>query len=393
MRVLVLGGAGGMGRVAVMKAAAYAPVAHVTAADLDLARAQAVAAEVGSNVSGVSLDVNDRAAMRTAIQAHDLVLNAVGPFYVLGLPVLEQVIDAGRNYADICDDWEPTLDMLALSPRAKERGVVALVGLGASPGVTNMLALKAARALDEVDELITGWSIEGTSEDLPAVQSARPRKSGASAAVVHWVQQLTGTIRVLKDGGYQQEKPLQAREIYYPGYGALKVWSVGHPEAVTLPRATPGLLACSNVMVGEEGAFRGLALLAGLVDTGVLTVHQAADEVAKDLAKKPRKSPSENRREKPGLFAWASGRLGGRPAVAVASVRSMPPGGMAGATSVPLSLALPLFERGFEGCAGVYAPEEVIDPDQFFDLLAPHCVGEFERGADLVSLQTALTDG
>jgi hypothetical protein len=66
---------------------------------------------------------------------------------------------------------------------------------------------------------------------------------------------------------------------------------------------------------------------------------------------------------------------------------------MAGATSVPLSLALPLFHKGFDGRAGVFAPEEAIEPDLFFDLLAPHCIGSFRHGADLVSLQTAFTDG
>ena len=153
MRVLVLGGAGGMGRVAVEQSAAHAFVDQVTVADLDGARAADVAQRAGAKARGIALNVNDRASMRAAIETHDLVLNTVGPFYQFGVSVLEQVIDVGVNYADICDDWEPTLEMLALDARAKAANSLALIGLGASPGITNMLALKAAAALDEVDEV------------------------------------------------------------------------------------------------------------------------------------------------------------------------------------------------------------------------------------------------
>lgn len=394
MKVLVLGGAGGMGRVAAEQAAGYPYVERVTVADLDGAHAAAVASRIGPVAEGLALDVNDRGAMRHAISAHDLVLNCVGPFYVLGVPVLEQVIEAGRHYADICDDWEPALEMLALSDRAAEKGIVALVGLGASPGIANMLAMKAAGLLDTVDEVITGWSVDGSADDLPAVESSHPKVKGASAAVVHWVQQITGTIRVLQDGGFQQAKPLARREIEYPGHGPLTIWSVGHPEAVTLPRAIPGLMNCSNVMVGREENFQGLAVLASLVDSGGLSIHQAADEIAKDLAKRTgakeeTRPPAE---QAPALFAWAKGRLGGKAAVAAAQVLSVPPGGMAGATSVPLALAVPLFREGFGERSGVFSPEELIDADRFFDLLAPRCAGGFANGAALVATNVAQRD-
>ena len=385
MRVLVLGGAGGMGRVAVEQSAAHAFVDQVTVAALDGARAADVAQRAGAKARGIALNVNDRASMRAAIETHDLVLNTVGPFYQFGVSVLEQVIDVGVNYADICDDWEPTLEMLALDARAKAANSLALIGLGASPGITNMLALKAAAALDEVDEVLTGWSIDGSSEDLPAARSGRPRATGASAAVVHWVQQLTGFIRVLRDGGFQNAKPLERREIMYPGLGPVSVWSVGHPEAVTIPRALTGLTACSNVMVGQARAFEGLQVLAHLVDTGRITIHDAADEIVRDLSETAR-APSDaaDKSATPGLFAWASGRVGGKQAISAAAILSAPPGGMAGATSVPLSLAVPLFRRGFEKTSGVYAPEDILDPDTFFDLLAPHCVGSFRSGKELV---------
>lgn len=393
MKVLVLGGGGAMGRVAALEAARFGFVQRVTVADLNLQGAEAVAGDPGcaGKAEALRLDINDVAAMQEAIQAHDVVLNTVGPFYTLGVAVLSQVIDAGRHYADICDDWEPTLEMLALSERAKAAGVTAIIGLGASPGVTNMLAMKAAAALDQVDELVTCWSLDTGAEDPTELRSNRPHAQGASAAVVHWVQQLTGTIRVLADHGFQEVKPLQSKVIRFPAEGDMTIWSVGHPESVTLPRAVSGLRSCFNAMVGPDSTFEGLRLIAKLVDDGELTVHQGADAIANAPPTGGRKLRAE-RKSWPPLFAWASGQVAGRPAVASAHVRSMPPGGMAGATSVPLSLALSLFAAEDRPRFGVFAPEELLDPDAFLSQLATRCDGAYTSAADLVDVRLERLD-
>lgn len=372
MKVLVLGGGGAMGRVAVLEATKFEFVERVTVADLNIESAKALAADQGccGKAEALLLDINDVDAMHNTIRGHDIVLNTVGPFYTLGAGILSQVIGAGRHYVDICDDWEPTLEMLALSDHAKASGVTAIIGLGASPGVTNMLAMKAAAALDEVDELVTCWSLDAGGDDTAELKSNRPHAQGASAAVVHWVQQFTGTIRVLADHGFQDVKPLQSQVIQFPGEGDVHIWSVGHPESVTLPRAVKGLRNCLNAMVGPESTFDGLRLIAKLVDDGELTVHQGADAIANAPPSGNRK-PRPDRKTLPPLFAWASGRIAGEPAVVSAHVRSMPGGGMAGATSVPLSLALLMFAGDKQLPTGVFAPEEVLDPDTFLDLLAP----------------------
>jgi hypothetical protein len=65
---------------------------------------------------------------------------------------------------------------------------------------------------------------------------------------------------------------------------------------------------------------------------------------------------------------------------------------MAGATSVPLSLAVPLFQQGFGERVGVFSPEELINPVAFFDLLAPRCAGHFSSGEALVAIDVAQLD-
>ena len=49
------------------------------------------------------------------------------------------------------------------------------------------------------------------------------------------------------------------------------------------------------------------------------------------------------------------------------------PGGMGGATGILMAIGLQLFNSGKIKDHGVFAPEQVIDPDVFFNELAPLC--------------------
>jgi saccharopine dehydrogenase-like NADP-dependent oxidoreductase len=384
-RVLVVG-AGAMGNVAAQTAYLLAETASVTIADINLAQAEALAAALGNRASAVSVDIRDPGALDAAIAGHDIVLNATGPFYALGPVVLESAIRAGVCYADICDDWEPTLDMLALAGAAQQSGTVALIGMGASPGITNMLAVRAARELDTVDEIITGWSIDGVGDDDIAVPDSAP----PSAALVHWLQQLTGTIRVQADGKLVDGLPLQQRQLLYPDFGDLSVWSVGHPEAVTLPRAFAGLLASANVMVGHDGYFKMLSGIASRVDAGALTIPDAARAVRAGFNHPI--AAEAGARPRPELFAWASGTRDGRSHCAGAQLVAVPPGGMGGVTGVPLGLAIPFLQQLRGRVAGVFCPEDVVEPDAFFDRMAPYCQGHV-AGRPIIYVSTEMLDG
>src|SRR5690606_15578076 len=99
----------------------------------DETAARAFAAELG--VEALGLDVTDGPALDAALRAADLVVNTVGPYFRFGPPILAAAIAAGCDYIDICDDPQPTIEMLELDARAKAAGVTALLGMGASPGV------------------------------------------------------------------------------------------------------------------------------------------------------------------------------------------------------------------------------------------------------------------
>lgn len=373
MKVLALGGCGGMGRHAVRTALGFDFVNEVTIADRDGEAAVRFAKHCGEKARGTHVDATDGGALRRLLEDADVVLNTVGPFYRFGVPILEAAIDTGCHYLDINDDWEPTLDMLALDERAEGAGVTAIIGLGASPGISNLLAVKAMAGLDTVDEVLTGWSLGAMGD---ASEEDAPDARGPSAALVHWMHQCSGSIRVWRGGAFVDVRPVEERAVDFPSVGTGRAWSVGHPEAITLPMTFPEIGSSANLMTGPTSLMAAVAQLRDAIDARQLTVEQAAQMMSQpvpDDLKQSMRAERGNAPELPPLFALATGSKDGAPRRVGALILGAPSGGMGGITGIPLALGLPLFESGEAPRRGVFAPEGIVDPDAFFAALAPFC--------------------
>jgi lysine 6-dehydrogenase len=159
MRVLVVGGAGAMGRWTVRDLTESEGVDEVVVADLDGTRAREAAgwaaARSGSNgtaqVSGLALDAADPDGLRRAFDGADVVCNCA--VFALNLPVMAACADTATHYVDLGGLFHTTRRQLALHERFVAAGVTAVIGMGGSPGVTNVLAALAARDLAVVEEV------------------------------------------------------------------------------------------------------------------------------------------------------------------------------------------------------------------------------------------------
>lgn len=380
MKVIALGGCGGMGRYAVKTALAYDFVKEVVIADMDEKRGRAFVEKCGTKTSFQKIDVTDQSALERLLSDSDVVMTTVGPYYRFGVPVLKAAIETGCHYIDINDDWEPTLEMLDLKTRAEKAGITAIIGLGASPGQSNMLAAKALSLLDTAEELITGWGVGGES-DISQEDTPEDGPGGAGsygAAIEHWVHQITGTIRVFQDGKYADVTPMQEVHIDYPGIGKGTAYTVGHPEPLTLPIFRPDIVQSCNVMVISPRLIEMLRELAKEVDNGRMSVSEAAQLImAPDPDRGKKQSDKEKKKDKgprlPSLFAYARGVKDRKEKTVGVTILAGVGGGMGGATGVPMGIGLKLFHAGKVIRHGVFAPEMVIDPDDFFGELAPLC--------------------
>ena len=185
-----------MGRYAMRASQHYKSIDKIIIADIDKEAAETFASSLNQKVSAIQLDVNDASTLKQAMEDIDIVVNTCGPYFKFGAPILAAAISSGCNYIDICDDWEPTIDMMRLDAKAKSAGVSATIGLGASPGLTNLMALIAIRELDEVSTVYTGWDIGGTSLDENAMQQSE------NAAMMHGIEQMTGQVKVFQNKAF-----------------------------------------------------------------------------------------------------------------------------------------------------------------------------------------------
>jgi len=107
MKVLALGGAGDMGRMAVAVLLDSPRVTSVTVADINSELVKIFVEMVDSpNLSGVQIDITEKEKLIDLISSHDVVINTVGPFYKFDVLIMEAVIEAKKHFLDICDDWK-----------------------------------------------------------------------------------------------------------------------------------------------------------------------------------------------------------------------------------------------------------------------------------------------
>ncbi|MFI9404276.1 saccharopine dehydrogenase family protein [Nocardia sp. NPDC052316] len=380
MRVLALGGAGAMGSVAVRTAAGLPGVREIVVADRDVAAARAVVGRLsgsGAELRARQVDVTDRATLYGALGEVDVVLNTVGPYYRFGLTVLRAAIETGTHYLDICDDWEPTMQMLEYDGDARAAGVCAIVGIGASPGVSNMLAARAARELDHVEDVYTAWPVDvpgaGNSDGLELTgPDGLP-----TAAAVHWMQQISGAITVVRAGQLVPEPPLQPVPLTLPGGRTGTAYTVGHPEPVTLHWTLQPTGRVANLMIVTPGTAAFLDVLRTDIDRGALTNETAAAELAAPTLWRGLRSMARSWRfaapgNLPPFFAVATGSKDGVPLTILAHMGSALIDNMAEATGIPLALGLSQLVDGLATRPGVHPPEAILAADRFFDDLGTH---------------------
>ncbi len=244
MRVVVIGGAGEMGSVAVEYLTQQSECREIVIADYDYGRAANLQGRLGSSkISIRECDVTNRSSLKDVISGATVVMNFAGPFYRLAHHVIETVIDSGINYVDICDDYDATRRILEYDNDAKKAGTTILTGMGASPGITNVYARMGANWLDQTETIDTAWITEASGE--------------GRAVLLHLLHSSAGTIPTYRDGAYQKVKPMDdegALKVAFPEpLGEVVFYDIGHPEPITIPRFITGVKSVSNK--GAVGSF------------------------------------------------------------------------------------------------------------------------------------------
>jgi saccharopine dehydrogenase-like NADP-dependent oxidoreductase len=226
MKIIVLGGAGKMGCIAVQDLAGDRRVGEVVIADRDLGQARAVAEIINKpKVSIQPVDVTDHHALVGLLEGADACLNAT--VYYFNLQVMEACLEAGVPYTDMGGLFHTTCKQLELSDRFAGVGLSAVLGMGSAPGVPNVQARYAAERLDTIE----------TIRIYDGIKPPPPDDVRFTYAVPTIVDELTLAPMVYRGGEFVACEPLSEFEDYWftPPIGLLPMHLSLHSEIATLP--------------------------------------------------------------------------------------------------------------------------------------------------------------
>jgi lysine 6-dehydrogenase len=371
VKVLVVGASGQMGALTV-KDLVDSYGADVIAADLNLERVKKVAESVSKeHVTPVKLDATDKDDLRRAAKGADVVLNSA--WYELNIKVMPVAIELGAHYGDLGGFYDFTFEQLKYDKKAKDAGVTCVLGIGSSPGITNVCGAAGAKKLDSVDtiDIYCSW---GTK-----VRSDRATMPAYSVRTV--LDELTQQPPVVKDGKKTRMPVLSGQtEVWMPEpAGKVVAYYIKHSEPATMAdfigKGTKNVSFRIGFPPSDFATFKTLAQLGFSsekeIDVRGKTVSPKEFITAMYLdALASSRDSSEVLDEYDFFRVDVKGEKGGLPATVTYFVRTwndretgLPSGRD---TAVPPSVTADWLVKGKIKERGTLPPEACIDPEPFF---------------------------
>jgi saccharopine dehydrogenase (NAD+, L-lysine-forming) len=237
-----LGGSGAVGSIATETLASSGVFSEITVADINFAAARKLVGKLkGAKLSVAELDAENPHSIRRAIGGSAVVLNCVGPFYKHGPTIMKAVIEAGINYVDVCDDFDATEKLLAMDDKAKKAGVSALIGMGSSPGVANVLVRFCADSLLDQVEAVDIYHAHG-GEKIEGAAVVKHRIHSMKVDIPMFLDGKFTTVNLFEDSGKALEEETEFKDV-----GTYSVYGYPHPETITLPKYLKGVKRVTNL--------------------------------------------------------------------------------------------------------------------------------------------------
>ena len=227
MKILVLG-AGRMGHGAVFDLIHNSPdVETVTVADLDLNKAQSVAAAVGSSrVEAKQIDIANYADAVELMRGHDSAISCVNYWYNLSLS--KAALETGTNFCDLGGNNYVVDEQLALDAEAKAAGVNIIPDCGLAPGMVSILAMHGAGRFDQIEEIHI--RVGGLPQDPKP-----PLNYQLVFSVEGLINEYVEVARVIRDGKIVEvDSMTEIEALEFPGFPALEAFQTSGGTS-TLP--------------------------------------------------------------------------------------------------------------------------------------------------------------
>lgn len=385
MRAVILGGCGAMGSEATRDLAITSDFDEITIADLDKEKANALADELNASTGrghmrAAYVDASDEEALVALIRGQDAVVNTMT--YHFGLQATRAAIRAGVNYVDL-GGLHNTPKQLALNHEAQAAGVTIVLGCGATPGVTNILARRGADDLDTVDAIHIAFASHRSIAPSPGLLDTILDEFNPEAPRFFY-----------EDGHLVEVQPFDGARLipFQPPVGTQEVYFVPHSETHTMPR----FIGKGLRRVDVRGAWRPETMQAlrlflnyRLITSDSVQVNGTKLRAKEFLRAHLLQAASNWHASDAGdwaflLYVEVKGTRAGREASRI--YRTSHPGmnewgqqATAKMTGIPASIGAQLLARGEGRSTGVVAPEAAFESHRFIAELARRDIRVEER--------------
>ncbi|PLX43774.1 MAG: saccharopine dehydrogenase [Deltaproteobacteria bacterium] len=277
-KVLIIG-AGGVGRVVAHKCAQAKDVfTEITLASRTKEKCDAIAAELPVSIGTAAVDADKVPELVELIRAEkpDLVLNVALPYQ--DLTIMDACLETGVDYLDTAN-YEP-LDTAKFEyrwqweyqDRFKEKGLMALLGSGFDPGVTNVFTASAAKHhLDVVEEI--------DIIDANAGDHGQPFATNFNQEIN--IREVTAPCRHWQDGDWVETGALKTKRVYdFPeGIGEMNIYRMYHEEMESLVKHFPTIKKAQFWMTFSDNYLKHLEVLQNVGMTRIDPVIYEGREV------------------------------------------------------------------------------------------------------------------
>ena len=307
------------------------------------ARAEAVAIEHGGG-KAEAYEVDATSGLAEQLAGIDVLVNSAA--YRINLDVMEACLEAGVHYMDLGGLYHVTAKQLELSPRFKQRGLLALLGIGSAPGKTNLLAVRARRELGGDPESI---SVAAAGRDLDP-----PDGISFPYALRTLLDEITLPPMALINGRPEEMEPLAPGPTLDFGepIGEGETIFTLHSEVLTFGDS----FGADNVTFALSLSPKVLETLRGLAD--------ASDERIAEVAASAVPSSPQTVSVHLVIAEGAGKRVSARSVTMPHAEWGL--GGGILSTASPAAAAVRLLARGEIKATGALPPEACIDPDAMF---------------------------
>ena len=246
-KILIIG-AGGVGNVVVKKCAQHADVfSDIHLASRTKSKCDQIAKEVkdlyGVNVSTYAVDADDVADLVKVINSvkPELVLNVALPYQ--DLKIMDACLETGVNYMDTAN-YEPKDTahfeyswQWAYQDRFKENGLMAVLGCGFDPGVTNIFCAYAQKHIFDSIETIDILDCNAGDHGHPFATNFNPEIN---------IREVTQVVRHWKEGKWVETPAILDDKCVhfpfdYPQAGVKESYLLYHEEMESIVKHIKGL--------------------------------------------------------------------------------------------------------------------------------------------------------